>query len=719
MKKELKGMSAFVLSLAIILSMFFWGNEIGVYANDETFADWMKETEAEIANADHIIGPNGDVTTNNYTLIMPGETIGIRPDWVLSNNSIQGNITKFSYNVCQLEDPIIITTYLTNDSSKQKAAAFTPIKARTVVVPFGDRSILDPPKDDAVASHTGLDTYTYTSLYRNDTGLPVVLKGNSYNCPCTQTVEYTQIDGKNSNNLTNFQGSIAYHTKAEMYFLEPSYDITMTQYSIYDSFSKGSIDDVFWPSQVPTEINITHGSQTITFPIPVLKGHRFTKIIVDKCNILWESSDTKVATEDSIEYTYNLDTYLNAKGVAKIADNVISPEFNPGYLTGEFHAQGGTINGLSSYQLEIGSSYISIDINDYVPIRDGYTFKGWCKNPDNPEIIADTTPNMDHDWVNDEYADNFHTDLYAVWEKKAYTISFDANGGAGIMDSVKKYYGETYILPECGFAAPNGKEFDEWDQGAAGKSITITDNTTITAKWKNISAVTDNTTEDTDETSDVKMVTKVVSLTEVSDAIKASGYTTVEAVETQLRLVASDEGFDSKNSATYEVKLQISTDNGATWIDATTDNFPGDGLTIHFDYPEGTDSSYDFVIVHMFGENMNGHRAGQTETFSGNKVSKRSDGIYVTVTGLSPFLLSWKEGDKSTNTVTTDTSNTAKTNTTTADTTQAKASTNDKATVNQTSKSPATGDNTTAVPIIVLLVSSSIGLLYLKLKKRI
>ena len=52
------------------------------------------------------------------------------------------------------------------------------------------------------------------------------------------------------------------------------------------------------------------------------------------------------------------------------------------------------------------------------------------------------------------------------------------------MDAVIVTEGESYELPDCGFTAPDGKEFDGWNLGAVGDVITITADTTITAQWE-------------------------------------------------------------------------------------------------------------------------------------------------------------------------------------------------------------------------------------------
>ena len=73
--------------------------------------------------------------------------------------------------------------------------------------------------------------------------------------------------------------------------------------------------------------------------------------------------------------------------------------------------------------------------------------------------------------------------------KNYYTVSFAANGGTGSMADATGVSGD-YVLPVCGFTAPNGKQFKAWSVGgvekAAGDTITVNANTTVTAIWENI-----------------------------------------------------------------------------------------------------------------------------------------------------------------------------------------------------------------------------------------
>ena len=92
--------------------------------------------------------------------------------------------------------------------------------------------------------------------------------------------------------------------------------------------------------------------------------------------------------------------------------------------------------------------------------------------------------------VGDKITVTANTTVTAVWEDipvVTYTVSFDANGGTGSMGDVTGVSGE-YTLPANGFTAPDGKQFKAWSVGgvekAAGDTINVTANTTVTAVWE-------------------------------------------------------------------------------------------------------------------------------------------------------------------------------------------------------------------------------------------
>ena len=75
-----------------------------------------------------------------------------------------------------------------------------------------------------------------------------------------------------------------------------------------------------------------------------------------------------------------------------------------------------------------------------------------------------------------------------------YTVSFDANGGSGEMNSVTVTPGGSFALPACDFTAPAGKTFGGWsveiDGGTVvakvGDPITVDGDTIVSAVWEDI-----------------------------------------------------------------------------------------------------------------------------------------------------------------------------------------------------------------------------------------
>ena len=86
-------------------------------------------------------------------------------------------------------------------------------------------------------------------------------------------------------------------------------------------------------------------------------------------------------------------------------------------------------------------------------------------------------------------------EIAVLMAAEVYSISFVANGGSGEMASVSREDGSVYALPECGFTAPEGKQFAGWTVNddvtlrAPGYEITINDDVTLTAQWEEVSSV--------------------------------------------------------------------------------------------------------------------------------------------------------------------------------------------------------------------------------------
>ena len=143
--------------------------------------------------------------------------------------------------------------------------------------------------------------------------------------------------------------------------------------------------------------------------------------------------------------------------------------------------QGKTLTGNSSFKFD---NWEEVDLGS-VQLKQGantFVFTAVTQGP-NIDCIKLTDPNA--------------TPVTPVEDK--VTVSFDANGGTGIMNAVQAAKGE-YTLPQCTFTAPGQKVFGGWEVTVTvtygqwsfeqqqvkqpGEKIDLTKDITIKATWK-------------------------------------------------------------------------------------------------------------------------------------------------------------------------------------------------------------------------------------------
>ena len=111
------------------------------------------------------------------------------------------------------------------------------------------------------------------------------------------------------------------------------------------------------------------------------------------------------------------------------------------------------------------------------------------------------------------------------------------------------------------------------------------------------------------------------------------------------KILATSTGYSAENMVHYDVALHFSLDGGDSWILATEENFPTEGITVILPYPEGTNArDYEFVVSHMFTVTSQrlGTVAGEVEM---PKVEETANGIRVTLNGLSPVTVAARYHD--------------------------------------------------------------------------
>lgn len=134
-----------------------------------------------------------------------------------------------------------------------------------------------------------------------------------------------------------------------------------------------------------------------------------------------------------------------------IADN-IWPMYSVAYMVNS-----GTGNTQSKDFAEITPVDLSAPTNDWgwtPPLGKG--FVGWGETDD--AVLPLTGP----------YHITEDTNLYAIWADLV-TVSFNANGGSGEMDSFDVPENVVFPIPECGFTPPEGKAFTGWGTASDGE----------------------------------------------------------------------------------------------------------------------------------------------------------------------------------------------------------------------------------------------------------
>ena len=131
-------------------------------------------------------------------------------------------------------------------------------------------------------------------------------------------------------------------------------------------------------------------------------------------------------------------------------------------------------------------------------------------------------------------------------------------------------------------------------------------------------------------------------LSEVTGDLGNTEYNTVEKIENKLtETIVSNEGYTEDNTMLYDIEFVTSEDGGQTWVPVTAENFPEEGIVVTLPYPEGTNADeYDFVVTHMFDEDVNGHHAGEVET---PEVTESENGISFRLMGTSPVMIGYKK----------------------------------------------------------------------------
>lgn len=346
----------------------------------------------------------------------------------------------------------------------------------------------------------------------------------------------------------------------------------------------------------------------------------------------WTKNGSQVSTD--AKYTFDVAADRNLTAVfAEILQYTVTVAASP--------AGRGTVTGGGTY--EEGAS-ITVEAAP----NSGYRFVKWMES--GGEASADKIYT---------FIAGKDRDLTAVFEEVpvgGITLSSDslalAEGKKGQLTAAAQPEGAAAPSITWSSSDPTVASVDENGVVTALKAGTVTITATAEGGFTASCTVTVNPVEDAPvrppelpaDTDDKMLKVEVeTGLSEVPAALAGNEELNTPAkiekvLKTQIQQINS--AIPEANTAVYDVALMVSTDGGRTWVPATEENFPNGGLTVTLPYPEGTNSSYQFTVVHMFTSDIAGKTPGKTET---PPVTNTADGIRFTVTGLSPISVGWAE----------------------------------------------------------------------------
>lgn len=428
---------------------------VGGYNGTGRFAldAWWEAAKEEASAADHVIGYDSEIgdifgydslvyaRVHYYTVIMPGETIAILPEVGLNNSGVQGGISWFGFNIWQMEETVADTRFLTRSTPER--TTLTPLQTRTMPIPYGDRSV-DRPDDPTYPAPDAITAVEYVSLYRNDTGLPIIINGarGGY---FEKRQGYGLVHGLRDERWTNFQGEGTKYYGSTLIFAEPYYDIHIDKAAEYGYYyyQRREVDfsNLHWPkplSEYTLRMYVDAEDHTYEFPLAVMERRRFS-IYESHIGGPFSPNDGGERNGDVYTYTFNLVARSRRDNQPNIEEYLRDQHLWPVYDGGptiSFDAQGGTINGKEKVYFELGNWEDGrANLSDYVPDEpeyEGHVFLGWCTDPDNPEgSIITSVENKGTSHINvfaawKEYTDITHASVAGVslsygYSGKAYT----------------------------------------------------------------------------------------------------------------------------------------------------------------------------------------------------------------------------------------------------------------------------------------------------------
>lgn len=162
------------------------------------------------------------------------------------------------------------------------------------------------------------------------------------------------------------------------------------------------------------------------------------------------SASTRTITAQA--YGTTVSGYGSAGGSTSVSASISIPALAS--YTVSYNANGGS--GAPSSQTKYYGKDLTLSTT--VPTKTGYNFLGWS--------TSSTATSASYS-AGGKYTSNASATLYAVWQLKTYTVSYDANNGTGAPSNQTKSHGIDLTLSAT-TPTRNGYDFLGWATSASG-----------------------------------------------------------------------------------------------------------------------------------------------------------------------------------------------------------------------------------------------------------
>ena len=295
---------------------------------------------------------------------------------------------------------------------------------------------------------------------------------NTFNCNNDNT---TNINSNAWYKTTNKDIELTYSTSGKVNVIARTYDKSNNyaeskkDFNVYKAiFKKGSVDKIGNGTTDITKICLAETSGTCTIKSPTIEKLGYNVVGWNTNANATTSSWNANTDKNNVNGTYY--PIVKAKTIKVI-----------------FYRNASTSDSTTATQtFTYGVSGQAFSDKGWT--NTGHTMAGWARSKTATTKDYNVLSGVNDTWINDNAPS---IDLYAVWNKNTYTISYDANGGTEAPAAQTKYYGTDIELSET-IPKKDCSQFLGWNTKKDGTGTTYKSkgiyksnkDITLYAKWQ-------------------------------------------------------------------------------------------------------------------------------------------------------------------------------------------------------------------------------------------